>query len=170
MASKAIHLKRGVQHIYINVDQLFEAAFGRTEREYRYKSLMGWRPLEPESSPEPLPADGKTNSGQQRSPASQQGVTVYETDEIVIVEIELPAIVEDSLYLEISGDLLIISGHRLSHRAGNRPDAHRQAAQLVYRHIHLPVIARPGQVRARLEGDTVRVMIYKTDEHENLAK
>ena len=161
MAPKAIHLKRGVQNIYITVDQLFEAAFGPAPREYKRKSLLGWRPLTPEFTPLPLWPKNKTGDGKEKPTVPSPGVKVYETDDMIVVEVELPPIVEESLYLEISGDLLIIRGNRVPVRASNRTQSHKQTLRKVYRYVQLPVAARPGEVRARLEGNTVRVMVRK---------
>jgi len=161
MTSKAIHLKRGFQKAYVTVDQLFEAAFGTASREYRHKSLLGWRPLAPDYTAPGSWAENKTTAGPERSPVSPPGVKMYETDDLIVVEVELPAIEEDSLYLEISGDMLIIRGNRLPAKTTRRPPARRKAGRKVQRFIQLPVNARPGEVRARLEGNTIRVMIRK---------
>ncbi len=161
MAPKAIHLKRGVQNIYITVDQLFDAAFSSTKREYEHKSLLGWRPLTPDFTPPPYWSKNKSRDVTETPAAPSPGVKVYETDEMIVVEVELPPIVEESLYLEISGDLLIIRGNRVPVRAKNRAKSHKQTARKVYRYVQLPVAARPGEVRARLEGNTVRVVIRK---------
>ncbi len=161
MASKAIHLKRGFQKEYITVEQLFEAAFGPASREYRHKSLLGWRPLAPAYTAPGSWAENKSPDGPDRTSAPPPGVKMYETDDLIVVEVELPAIDEDSLYLEISGDLLIIRGNRLRTKATKQPPAHKKAGRKLQRFIQLPVNARPGEVRARLEGNTIRVMIRK---------
>jgi HSP20 family molecular chaperone IbpA len=164
MAPKAIHLKRGVQNIYISVDQLFEAAFGSTPREYQNKSLLGWRPLAPDFAPPPYWTKHKPLGATDVSAAKAPGVKVFETDEMIVVEVELPPIVEESLYLEISGDLLIIRGNRVPARARNNHRSPKQTGKKVYRYVQLPITAKPGEVRARLEGNTVRVMIRKQNE------
>jgi len=161
MAPKAIHLKRGVQNVYITVDQLFDAAFSSTTREYQHKSLLGWRPLTPDFTSPPHRSKNKSRDNTQTPAAPSPGVKVYETDEMIVVEVELPPIVEESLYLEISGDLLIIRGDRIPARARNRDKSHKQTTRKVYRYVQLPVAARPGEVRARLEDNSVRVMIRK---------
>ncbi len=161
MTSRAIHLKRGFQKEYITIDQLFEAAFGPARREYRHKSLLGWRPLAPNCTTPGVWVENKTSVDADATSVQPPGVKLYETDELIVVEVELPAIEEDSLYLEISGDLLIIRGNRLPAKAVGRSPNHRKADRKVQRFIQLPVNARPGEVRARLEGNTIRVMIRK---------
>jgi HSP20 family molecular chaperone IbpA len=161
MAPKAIHLKRGVQNIYITVDQLFEAAFGPAPREYQHKSLLGWRPLTPDFAPSPLWSKNMPRDDMEKHAVPSPGVKVYETEALIVVEVELPPIEEESLYIEISGDLLIIRGNRVPAKAYSRSKSHKQAVRKVYRYVQLPVTASPGEVRARLEGNTVRVMIRK---------
>ena len=162
MAPKAIHLKRGVQNKDISVDQLFEAAFGRTQGDYRHKSLFGWRPLTPDSTPPPFWTKNEPGDGRKRAAVPSPGVKVYETEDVVVVEVELPPIEQESLYIEISGDLLIIRGNQIPvARAAGRSKSHKKTAGKVYRYVQLPITASPGEVRARLDGNTVRVMIRK---------
>jgi HSP20 family molecular chaperone IbpA len=164
MTSKAIRSMRGIPKADFTVDQLFEAAFGSEPLEYHHKSLLGWRPLAvaPESSmrwvKKPIPAD--------KPPISHTppGVKVYETEALIVVEVELPAIDEESLYLEISGYLLIIRGTRMPTNDFNHGMAARYTDRKIHRCIQLPVIAKPGEVRARLEGNIVRVMIRKREQ------
>lgn len=161
MTSRAIRLKSEVPKAVFTVDQLFAAAFGPEPIEYHHKSLLGWRPLamNPDSllfrAEKPPPPERASLSD------SASGVKMYETEALIVVEVELPAIEEESIYLEISGDMLIIRGNRLPPDASNRLRAAKHIDQGIQRYIQLPVIARPGEVRARLEGNIVRVMIRK---------
>ena len=161
MASKAIHLKRGFQNEYTTVEQLFEAAFGPKPLEYRHKSLLGWCPLSLDWATLGNWSADMPPDGMERPSMPSPGVKVYETDALVVVEVELPPIDEDSLYLEISGDLLIIRGNRLPAGAKRRPQGQNNPCRKVHRYIQLPLNAKPGEVRARLEGNTVRVTIRK---------
>lgn len=161
MASRAIRLKGDVPKAVFTVEQLFAAAFGPEPLEYHRKSLFGWRPLPlnpggfPFGGENPMPTAGTS------SPESHSGVKVYENEALIVVEVELPAIEEESLYLEISGDTLIIRGKRLFPKAADRANIASHPKQEVQRHIRLPVIARPGEVRARLTGNIIRVTIRK---------
>jgi len=163
MTYKAIRLQRR-GHAPITIDKLFEAAFGSRRENYPRKSLMGWRPLaqDPETS---IPDTGSEPALPEKDESlahSSPGVKLYETDSLIVVEVELPPIVEDSLFIEISGDLLIIRGRQLTDTPGGEAGRHR--AKLVHRYVQLPIIAEPGKVRARLQGNTVRVTIPKQDE------
>jgi HSP20 family molecular chaperone IbpA len=161
MASKAIRLKSDVSKAVFTVEQLFAAAFGPEPIEYHHKSLLGWRPLVQNPDDFPFRSEEPTPPDQPSLSDAPPGVKVYETEALIVVEVELPAIEEDSLYLEISGYMLIIRGNRLHPNASNRVHAARHAEQEVHRCIQLPVFARPGEVRARLDGNIVRVMIRK---------
>jgi len=154
MASQAIRLKSDVPQAVFTVEQLFAAAFGPEPLDYHYKSLFGWRPLA-------LNPDGPPLGSEKPAPGSQPGVTVYETEALIVVEVEMPAIEEESLYLEISGNMLIIRGNRLHPGNPNRGRTARRTAKEVHRCVQLPVIARPGEVRARLNGNIIRVVIRK---------
>lgn len=162
MASKARHLRSGVNHNSISVDQLFDAAFGPSPMLYRRESLMGWRRVSSErmtlpdfvADYQPLPRKAVTGN--------PPGVRIYETPERIMVEVELPKIKADSLYLEISGDLLIIRGERIVKKPGIGQNKKLSTkGPLVHRYVQLPIVARPGEVRARLDGNTVKVNISK---------
>lgn len=161
MASKAIHLKKGFRDTRVTVDQLFEAAFGPKPRQYQHESLLGWRPLATDSVPAALQVQKETAGRTDRPFVPPPGVKVYETEELVVVEVELPAIEKESLHLEISGDLLIIRGNRIPVKPSRPLKNHRRKGPMIYRYIQLPVFVKPGEVKARLEGYTVRVTIAK---------
>jgi HSP20 family molecular chaperone IbpA len=161
MASKAIRLKSDIPKSVFTVEQLFSAAFGPEPFEYHRKSLFGWRPLA--LSPDDLRFGDErpATMAESSSAESHSGVKVYETEALIVVEVELPAIDEESLYLEISGNMLIIRCKRLIPKEADRGRITRKSDREVQRCIQLPVIARPGEVRARLNGDIIRVMIRK---------
>lgn len=161
MASKAIRLKSDIPKSVFTVDQLFSAAFGPEPIEYHRKSLFGWRPLAMNPDDLRLEVEKPAATIGASSPESHSGVKVYETEALIVVEIELPAIDEESLYLEISGNMLIIRGNRLIPKQADRGRITKKSDREVKRCIQLPVIARPGEVRARLNGDIIRVMIRK---------
>lgn len=161
MAIKARHLRRGVQYTDITVDNLFKAAFGRTPREYQRMSLLGWRPLSPDFTDLLFKVAKRPPDAGQRPFVPPPGVKLHETKELIVVEVELPPIDQESLYIEITGDLLIIRGTLIPASAQKRSKAWKRAGKNVHRYIQLPVFARPGEVRARLEGNTVRVLIHK---------
>ena len=161
MASRAVRLKSDLPKAVFTVDQLFAAAFGPEPLDYHRKSLFGWRPLPLNPDGIPFEVENPMPRARALPPDLHSGVKVYETEALIVVEVELPAIEEESLYLEISGSMLIIRGNRILPKSAVPPGTENHAKQQVQRSIQLPVIARPGEVRARLEGNIIRVMIRK---------
>jgi HSP20 family molecular chaperone IbpA len=161
MASKAIRLKNDIPKSVFTVDQLFSAAFGPEPFEYHRKSLFGWRPLALNPDDLRFGVEKPETAAGGSSSESHSGVKVYETEALIVVEVELPLIDEESLYLEISGNMLIIRGNRLFPSAADNARTAKKTDREVQRCIQLPVIARPGEVRARLNGSIIRVMIRK---------
>jgi HSP20 family molecular chaperone IbpA len=161
MASKAIRLKNDVPKAVFTVEQLFAAAFGPKPMEYHEKSLFGWRPLA--MNPDALPFNDDKPAPRDRATPTDphSGIKIYETEALIVVEVELPAIDEESLHLEISGHTLIIRGKRLSPKAANRSSSAGRTQREIQHSIQLPVLARPGEVRARLNGNIIRVIIRK---------
>jgi HSP20 family molecular chaperone IbpA len=161
MASKALRLIKGVPKAAFTIEQLFEAAFGPEPLEYHFKSLLGWRPLSLATRSSSHWVENAVSADRPATLDPPAGVKVYETEALIVVEVELPAIDEDSLYLEISGYMLIIRGNPLPPDNSSHRLAARYNDKKVHRCIQLPILAKPGEVRARLEGNIVRVMIRK---------
>jgi HSP20 family molecular chaperone IbpA len=161
MAPKARHLYKTPENRAISVDRLFKAAFSKSHYFFQRESLMGWRPVAIDSAASI--DDQVPHSPAKEAPSftNSPDVKVHETPESIFIEVMLPDINEESLYLEVSGDLLIIRAEK----AVANPDASYQANQgkrpMVHRFIKLPVAAQPGNVQARLEGNVVRVHIGK---------
>lgn len=153
MTSRATHS----QHITTTIDRLFRAAFTLPQVVYQRESLCGWRPLRTIPHTPAYESDICGDASESGPP----GITINETAGHLFIEVELPRIKADSLYIEISGDLLIIRGERDMAPPQGRKTAKQTSGPMVHRYIQLPVVARPGQVQARLEGNTVKVNIQK---------
>jgi HSP20 family molecular chaperone IbpA len=152
MGSRAIQAIQYPPKRAVTIDRLFQAAFHSPSTVYERESLCGWRPLHA----------GVPRRKNRQPPNSDPGIQIHETAERFVIEVELPRIKADSLYIEITGDLLIIRGERdLKAKANGWQGAPRNAGPMVHRYIQLPVTARPGEVQARLEGNTVKVNIIK---------
>ena len=157
MTPKARRLRNHLTHIAISVDELFAAAFYKSQIIYQRKSLLGWRPVVADAPPDDSQEDEKpfTESGPRFS--NSPDVKIRETSETIIIEVELPDIDEESLYLEVSGDLLIIKAEKRARRqfeSGKQP--------VVHRYVKLPVAAVPGNIQARLDGPLLRIKISKS--------
>jgi HSP20 family molecular chaperone IbpA len=167
MTSKARPLRNQLPHMAISVDALFAAAFHNSRRIFQRESLLGWRPVTmdaalstPFSTPlstqrEPAPSGKKDSTLFSNSP----DVVVQEKSGVVTIEIELPDIDEESLYLEVSGDLLIIQAEKMAPK-GDRPEPAKSHQEfMVNRYVKLPFAAKPGEIRARLDGPVLRITI-----------
>jgi HSP20 family molecular chaperone IbpA len=162
MTTRALHRTKDSTRLATTINRLFRSAFHSSEAVYRRESLMGWRPLRLDETVRKGRPGNKPAPRNDTPAAHPPGVTIRETDDQVVIEVELPWIKADSLYIEISGDLLIIRGEREAEKAKAPGDSPVQAGErMVHRYIQLPMIARPGEVRARLDGNTVRVNISK---------
>lgn len=162
MASNALPLRNAPQDLKITVDKLFATAFGASPAMYKHASLCGWRSLAPPYIPTPLLSTKARQKKKDWPTDKSPGISIYETSDTIVIEVELPEIKKNSLYLEISGDLLIIRGERLSTHSTDYNDLeqHRRFA-LVQRFIQLPVLARPKEVRAQMVGNIVKISISK---------
>jgi HSP20 family molecular chaperone IbpA len=159
MTSKAHPLRNQLPHMAISVDALFAAAFHKSRRIFQQESLLGWRPVTMDAALtthlQPSPSGKKKSTLFSNSP----DVIVREKSGVVTIEVELPDIDEESLYLEVSGDLLIIQAEKLAPDGDPSEPAKSHQEFMVNRYVKLPFAARPGEIRARLDGPMLRITI-----------
>jgi HSP20 family molecular chaperone IbpA len=161
MTPKARPFRNNLSHIAITVDELFKAAFHQSLRIYQRESLLGWRPVAMDADlsehSEPSPSMGQESPLFSNSP----DVKIRETSEIIAIEVELPDIDEESLYLEVSGDLLIIRAEKISRDEPQSQPVKTHKPPMVHRYVKLPVVVKPGQIQARLDGPMLQIKIGK---------
>jgi HSP20 family molecular chaperone IbpA len=157
-----MHL-RSAQHDYSKlIERLFQTAFEFSADAYRHDSLCGWAPwlYQP-----PKAMQSKSNVLENRKPSpskEKDGVVIHETSDGIILEIEVPYLRAESLYLEVSGNMLIVRGERIPGAPSNRQSSVKTPDAVNFeRLIVLPIEARPGEIRARLVGRIVKVNILK---------
>lgn len=162
MASRAIHLRKAPQDKNTIVERLFEAAFRAPDASYRQKSLCGWSLVLVYPPDVTKPLLHETADRQSVPLDDTDDVVIRETDDAIVLEIEVPHLKAESLYLEISGNLLIVRGERIA-GAPPAPQAGNNNRDVLNfeRLVVLPAPARPGQVRARLVGHVVKINILK---------
>jgi HSP20 family molecular chaperone IbpA len=157
MPSTAINMRFAPHDVEQAVEKLFSAAFGPSPAIFRQQSLCGWRPIAPLSALHP-PLDDLLKRKNTAEPGKDPVVEIYETGESFIIEVTLTGIIKESLYLEVVGSLLIIHGERMQ----NYPAALLEKIDPHFQQIvQLPRSARPGEIRARMNGDTVTINIKK---------
>ena len=161
MTLKARHMRSRPQDRAISVDELFTAAFDNPNFYYQRESLLGWRPVTHNSDPRRVEGVPRSSSGEKPSYSNSPDIIVKDTPEAILIEVTLPEINEDSLYLEVSGDLLIVRAQRAVSDK-NQPERSKKIDKsMVHRYVKLPVAAQPGNVQARLENQVLRVKINK---------
>jgi HSP20 family molecular chaperone IbpA len=159
MTPKAHPLKNHLPHVAISVDALFAAAFHKSLGIFQRESLLGWRPVMMDAAfsahQEPLPSIKKEPASFSNSP----DVKVREASGIITIEVELPDIDEESLYLEVSGNLLIIRAEKIPQKRTRSQPVRSHKTSMVNRYVKLPFAAKPGQIQARLDGEILRIRI-----------
>lgn len=162
MASNAMHLRNAPWKYSKLIERLFRTAFEFSSDAYQRDSLCGWAPwlLQPRAAVSSL--NGDLEDHQPSSAKDMDGVVVHETLNGIVLEIEVPHLKAESLYLEVSGNMLIVRGERIPEAASKRRSNTKIPDALNFeRLIVLPIQARPGEIRAKLVGRVVRVNILK---------
>jgi HSP20 family molecular chaperone IbpA len=162
VASNAIHLRNVPPKYGDFIERLFRSAFEYSPEAYRKDSLCGWGPwLYRPSTMANFPTDGGRDH-QHSYGEDMEGVQIHETTDGIFLEIEVPHLKAESLYLEVSGNMLIVRGERLPDaEPRRRSNAAAPGAVNFERLVLLPIKARPGKIRAKLVGRVVRVKILK---------
>lgn len=161
MTPKARPLKNDLPHNAISVEELFAAAFQKSHHTYQRESLLGWRPVALDTPHTHLNEELKMDSAEAPRFSNSPDVKMRETSEMILIEIELPDIDEESLYLEVSGDLLIIKASKTTLAKTQSEPKKTPKPSLIHRYVKLPVTARPGNIQARLEGTLLRIKVNK---------
>lgn len=150
-----------------NVDKLFREAFDSETAYYNQLMLFGWKPLEDLYKKSDITLLGwKYHEGirleaNKPAPTNEPNIDIYTASDHLVIIIELPRLKEDSLRLEISGNILIVRCEQYASEPNSSEADLEQGNNLLpfTRSFRLPRVARPGEVRARLQGDVVRIAI-----------
>jgi HSP20 family molecular chaperone IbpA len=157
-----MHLRNAPRKYSELIERLFRTAFEFSSDAYRHDSLCGWAPWLYQPAAAAISLDGDLKDRQPSSVEDMDGVVIHETVTGIVLEIEVPHLKAESLYLEVSGNMLIVRGERIPEGASKRrSNTEIPEAVNFERLIVLPVQARPGEIRAKLVGRVVRVNILK---------
>jgi HSP20 family molecular chaperone IbpA len=157
-----MHLRNAPRKYSELIERLFRTAFEFSSDAYRHDSLCGWAPWLYQPPAAAISLDGDLEDRQPSSVEDMDGVVIHETLNGIVLEIEVPHLKAESLYLEVSGNMLIVRGERIPEAASRRRSNTEIPDALNFeRLIVLPVQARPGEIRAKLVGRVVRVNILK---------
>ncbi len=162
MASKAMHLRHAPQNYHELIERLFRMAFEISSDAYRHDSLCGWAPWLYQPPAEAMSRKSEFKDHLPSYTEDMDGVVIHETLNGIVLEIEVPHLKAESLYLEISGNMLIVRGERIPKAPSKRQSNTTIPNAINFeRLIVLPIQARPGEVRAKLVGRVVKVNILK---------
>jgi HSP20 family molecular chaperone IbpA len=156
-----------VGNVEEKVEKLFQEAFDSEITYYNQLMLFGWKPIEDLYKRSDITLLGwKYPKGIELEanrlvPSNEPNIDIYTGSDHLVITIELPRLIEDSLRLEISGNVLIVRcDHYAFEPQDNEADLEEENNLLQFkRSFRLPRVARPGEVRARLLGDVVRIAI-----------
>jgi HSP20 family molecular chaperone IbpA len=157
-----MHLRNEPRKYGELIERLFRTAFEYSSDAYRKDSLCGWAPWLYQPKAASMSLNGNPEDHQLSPVEDMDGVVIHETSSGIVLEIEVPHLKAESLYLEVSGNMLIVRGERIPEAASKqRSDTDFPDAINFERLIVLPIQARPGEIRAKLVGRVVRVNILK---------
>jgi HSP20 family molecular chaperone IbpA len=144
------------------IERLFQVAFESSVTAFFKDSLCGWGLHLSLPQAKILPSNGDSRNRAHLAPENTDGVVIQETDNNIVIKIEVPHLKAESLYLEISGNILIVRGEQTP---GLRPNRHSGWSNRDGLHferlIMLPVLVRPGEIRAKLVGRIIKINIVK---------
>jgi len=122
-------------------------------RERLDRLLSDWDPLSPLLRP-----PGEVAF---RSPA----VDVYEDQDAIVVETELPGMKKEEVTVTLTGDLLTISGRRESEKKVERKDYFRleRSASAVTRSVRLPVEVQADKMTATLKDGVLEIRAPRSE-------
>jgi HSP20 family molecular chaperone IbpA len=157
-----MHLRNRPKNYRELIERLFRMAFEFSSAAYQHDSLCGWAPWLYQPLASAICLDGDIDERQPSSIEDMDGVVIHETLNGIVLEIEVPHLKAESLYLEVSGNMLIVRGERIPEAISKRR-SNREIPEAINfeRLIVLPIQARPGEIRAKLVGRVVRVNILK---------
>ena len=156
-----------VGNVRENVEKLFNEAFDNEKAYYNQLMLFGWKPIEDLYKRSDITLLGwKHPKGIELEAnrllhSHEPNIDIYTGSDHLVITIEFPRLKEDSLRLEISGNILIVRCEHYAFESENNATNLEQKNNLLKfkRSFRLPRVARPGEVRARLLGDVVRIAI-----------
>ncbi|MEW6670752.1 MAG: Hsp20/alpha crystallin family protein [Thermodesulfobacteriota bacterium] len=93
-------------------------------------------------------------------------VDTYETDDTIVIELELPGIDKKDVEINLKDRLLSISGERCCHQEIREESYHRRERcyGTFHRTFILPAFVKPENIKAEFKDGLLKVKIPKPDE------
>lgn len=92
-------------------------------------------------------------------------VDIHESDEMIVVEVELPGINKEDVKVDVEGGVLMISGERKYEKDEKSENSHRieRSYGRFTRSFTLPTYVDAANVRAKMEDGVLRVELPKQE-------
>ncbi len=111
------------------------------------------------------PWGGQSSGGQglTRAEIWQPRCDMVETDEVILVDVELPGVGHGDVHLEVEGDILHIAGERraIAERQGRNYHYLEQQYGRFERQLRLPRTVDRAAIRAEFESGVLRITLPK---------
>ena len=107
---------------------------------------------------------GCLNGDQSNSPS---GIDIYETEDAVIVEAQIPGIKEENVEVNIEGNVLTINANQeeTEEQKNEKKTVYKSTRQTSFNYsTNLPRIVNPSKAEAELEEGVLKITIPKTEE------
>lgn len=145
------------------IGRLFEAAFGPLPGQFDQVSLFGWKPIvEDDHRSSGLVWPGGVGFVFDRLDEVEYDhvdTEIFETSDDIVIRIVMPGIKKESLYIEVSGNILTLTGKRVA--AGSELAAAGETLMPFKKVFNLPKTPMPGDVRAKYTGTILHIQISK---------
>ncbi len=103
-----------------SLDRIFKEAFTKPKEQFEKKTLYGWKPVEKiyneKFEDNFIPLNGfkkkRDNFSVARSFKSvlEPEVQVYETEELIVINADIPGVVKESIFVDVQGSNISFSG------------------------------------------------------------
>ena len=99
--------------------------------------------------------------------SSPSGIDIYETENAVIVEAQIPGIKEENVEVNIEGNVLTINAYQeeTDEQKNEKKTVYKSTRQTSFNYsTNLPRIVNPSKAEAELEEGVLKITIPKTEE------
>jgi HSP20 family molecular chaperone IbpA len=151
-----------------NLEQLFNEVFSPSGRDFNQLALFGWKPVADLFHGRDETLGGwryRNDLDLKGSPASmndaQEELLIEERSDSLLIQLKLTEIRKESLYLELSGEILILRGERIAAARPQAETADFRRTRRFQRLILLPGKTRPTDVTARFIGNSIQIRISR---------
>ena len=161
-----LKIRQGYQK---NVEKLFDEVFTNPSFSYRKNTMYGWMPLDEMFNDTPIsmawgPGADLGFKTQGNPYRIEPDIFVHEDRTELIIDIHLPDLIRDSLYIEVRDNILSVRGKQyITDDSYSRDFGFNEFR---FREFHkffpLPVSTRPDLISAQFKGSAIRIRVRKS--------